>query len=148
MQGQRNDFFWKIACRSARTSKQICQDGPAGLVVLPGPAQVPGRAAHEQRGRAGALSPQRPSGQVLLPSPVPAVHEECALLERVRQLSARHARRAHRALQSAMWAVLTIISDDSAISNHSDSDSTRPITQAGLLLPLCGASQENSDMLQ
>ena len=82
------------------TSKQISQDGSAGLVVLPAAGQPPGGAAHEQRGRAGPLPAQRPAGQMLLPSPVPAVHEQAALPEGLREGCAQHAWRAHRSLCS------------------------------------------------
>lgn len=67
------------SCR--HTSKQVRQDGPTGLVVLPAADQPPRGAAHEQGGRAGALPAQRLAGQVLLPCPMPAVHKQAALLE-------------------------------------------------------------------
>ena len=63
----------------AGTSKQIGQDGPAGLIVLPAARKPAGGAAHEQGGCAGALPAQCPAGQVLLPSPMPAEHKQAAL---------------------------------------------------------------------
>ncbi len=76
------DYYKKLALQALRhTSKEVCQNGSTGLVVLPTAGQPPGGAAHEQRGRAGALPAQRLAGQVLLPGAVPAVHEQAALPE-------------------------------------------------------------------